>query len=135
MIMPASAIVPSIATKPNGTLKTRSAAATPIKPSGAVSSTSARREKLCSCSMSARHHHDDHHRRHDGDRLLALAGILDGAAGVDAVAGGQLRADAARAARSICWLTTGAWMPSFRSARTVIAGRRSRRQYTPCSKP
>ena len=52
MIIPDSAIVPSIATKPNGWLKTSMAAVTPISPSGAVSTTIATREKLCSCSMS-----------------------------------------------------------------------------------
>ena len=53
MIMPASAIVPSIATKPNGTRNTSRNKVTPINPSGAVSSTMMLREKLRSCSISS----------------------------------------------------------------------------------
>ena len=53
MIMPASAIRPSSATKPNGRLERRSAPVAPISPSGAVTNTSARREKLCSCTISS----------------------------------------------------------------------------------
>ncbi len=41
MIMPASAIVPSNATKPNGTRKIARTSDTPIMPSGAVNRTSA----------------------------------------------------------------------------------------------
>jgi len=52
MIMPDSAIVPSIATKPKGRLKARRNAVTPIIPSGAVSTTMMVREKLCNCSIS-----------------------------------------------------------------------------------
>ena len=48
MIMPASAINPSSATKPNGRLETSSAPVAPISPSGAVANTKASREKLCS---------------------------------------------------------------------------------------
>ena len=50
--MPNKAIVPSIATKPNGTRNTSRNRVTPIIPSGAVASTSAVREKLRSCSIS-----------------------------------------------------------------------------------
>ncbi len=46
MMMPDSAIVPSIATKPNGLPKASSASVTPISPSGAVSTTIAMRAKL-----------------------------------------------------------------------------------------
>ena len=53
MIMPASAITPSIATKPNGMLNVASISATPIMPSGAVSSTSAIFFMSCSCSINS----------------------------------------------------------------------------------
>ena len=52
MIMPLSAMVPSMATKPNGTLNTSRKATTPISPSGAVISTMTARGKLRSCSIS-----------------------------------------------------------------------------------
>ena len=53
MIMPASAIRPSSATKPNGLPAISSAPVAPIRPSGAVTNTSARREKLCSWIISS----------------------------------------------------------------------------------
>ncbi len=53
MMMPESAIVPSIATKPNGCPNSSSAAVTPIRPSGAVSTTISVREKLCSWIISS----------------------------------------------------------------------------------
>ena len=46
MMIPDSAIVPSIATKPNGLPKASSASVTPISPSGAVSTTISVRAKL-----------------------------------------------------------------------------------------
>ena len=49
MIMPASAIWPSSATNPNGAPNRLSASDAPMMPSGAVISTMASREKLCSC--------------------------------------------------------------------------------------
>src|ERR1700724_1172801 len=52
MIMPASAIRPSSATNPNGRLEISSAPVAPIRPSGAVTNTSASREKLCSWIIS-----------------------------------------------------------------------------------
>ena len=52
MIMPASAMTPSSATKPKGWRNTSSANATPMTPSGAVSTTMKVREKLFSCSIS-----------------------------------------------------------------------------------
>ena len=52
MMIPDSAIVPSIATNPNGLPKASSASVTPISPSGAVSTTIAVRAKLCSCTIS-----------------------------------------------------------------------------------
>ncbi len=51
MIIPASAIWPRSATKPKGAPKTLSASDEPMTPSGAVISTIASREKLCSCTM------------------------------------------------------------------------------------
>src|SRR5258708_7524767 len=48
MIMPASAISPSSATKPNGWFATLSPSDAPMIPSGAVRNTRIRREKLCS---------------------------------------------------------------------------------------
>ena len=52
MIMPASAINPSSATKPNGWLATFSPNDAPMMPSGAVRNTSSSREKLCSWIIS-----------------------------------------------------------------------------------
>ena len=52
MIMPDSAMVPSIATKPNGMPNASRATVTPIRPSGAVITTMSTRWKLCSCSIS-----------------------------------------------------------------------------------
>ncbi|MND59629.1 hypothetical protein D3C80_508310 [compost metagenome] len=52
MIIPDKAIVPSIATKPNGWRNTNRNSVTPINPSGAVRNTIAVREKLRSCSIS-----------------------------------------------------------------------------------
>ncbi|KAG0754952.1 hypothetical protein G6F22_020787 [Rhizopus arrhizus] len=53
MIMPASAIVPSSATKPNGARNSSRNRVAPMMPSGAVTSTIAAREKLRSCSISS----------------------------------------------------------------------------------
>ena len=53
MMIPASAINPSVATKPNGAPLSSSEAGTPIRPSGAVSSTIATRPNDCSCTMSS----------------------------------------------------------------------------------
>ena len=52
MIIPDKAMVPSIATKPNGLLNTSKNRVTPINPSGAVKNTIAMREKLRSCTIS-----------------------------------------------------------------------------------
>ena len=52
MIMPDSAIVPSMATKPKGLPKSNKAIVTPMIPSGAVSTTITVREKFCNCSIS-----------------------------------------------------------------------------------
>ena len=53
MIMPASAIRPSSATKPNGWLATFSPSEAPMMPSGAVRNTRISREKLCSWIISS----------------------------------------------------------------------------------
>ena len=53
MMMPASAMVPSMATKPKGRPETSSAATTPTMPSGAVSITISTSEKRRSCSISS----------------------------------------------------------------------------------
>ena len=52
VIMPINARMPRIATKPSGRLDRRSAAATPIRPSGATERTSTSREKLWSWNIS-----------------------------------------------------------------------------------
>lgn len=52
MIIPDSAMVPSIATKPNGWPNSSRNNATPMMPSGAVRKTMAEREKLLSCAIS-----------------------------------------------------------------------------------
>ena len=51
MIMPNIAIVPSIATNPNGTRSTSRNKTTPIRPSGAVNTTSMTRWKLRNCNI------------------------------------------------------------------------------------
>ena len=53
MIMPASAMMPSMAMKPMGVPVVSSAATTPMSPSGATLITSASWRKLPSCTMSA----------------------------------------------------------------------------------
>ncbi|MNJ76687.1 hypothetical protein D3C77_740200 [compost metagenome] len=53
MMMPNMAITPSMATKPKGLPNSSSAATTPIRPSGAVSTTISTRAKLCSCTISS----------------------------------------------------------------------------------
>ena len=52
MIMPASAMMPSVAMKPIGVLVVSSAVATPMRPSGATLITMASWRKLPSCTMS-----------------------------------------------------------------------------------
>jgi hypothetical protein len=51
MIIPKSAITPSIATKPKGMRNVARTSDTPIRPSGAVASTSAIFFMSCSCAM------------------------------------------------------------------------------------
>ncbi len=53
MMIPDSAIAPSIATKPKGMRNTSSPSVTPISPSGAVSTTISVREKLFSWIISS----------------------------------------------------------------------------------
>ena len=89
MIMPASAIRPSSATKPNGLPAISSAPVAPIRPSGAVTNTSARREKLCSWIISSAEHDHRHHGEDGGERAVRLGALLDRAAGLDAIAVGQ----------------------------------------------
>ncbi len=52
MIIPDSAMVPSIATKPNGWRNTIRNSTTPISPNGAVRNTITVREKLRNCTIS-----------------------------------------------------------------------------------
>ena len=53
MMIPNIAIVPSIATKPNGIRKRSSAVTTPMSPKGAVRTTISTRLKLCSWTISS----------------------------------------------------------------------------------
>ena len=86
MIMPASAIMPSSATKPNGRLEMSNAPVAPMMPSGAVANTSASREKLCSWIIRIASIGDCHDRENDGERRIRLHALLDRAARLDAVA-------------------------------------------------
>ena len=52
MIIPDNAMVPSIATKPNGLPNNSRNNVTPIRPKGAVRNTMTMREKLRSCTIS-----------------------------------------------------------------------------------
>ena len=52
MIIPDNAMVPSIATKPNGLPNSSRNSVTPIRPNGAVRNTITMREKLRNCTIS-----------------------------------------------------------------------------------
>jgi hypothetical protein len=134
MIIPASAMTPRSATKPNGAPATRSAATAPIAPSGAVSSTSASLEKLRSCTM----------RRASVPRIMAgktanreaLALALSSTAppisrrtppGSDARNGASAASSWAE--------TVGGWIPGRTSPRTVRVSSRLRRQRIGSSVP
>mgnify|MGYP003445401271 CR=1 FL=1 len=56
MMMPISAIMPSMATNPNGSRNASKPIATPTTPNGAVINTIAASEKLCNCSISNASH-------------------------------------------------------------------------------
>ena len=90
MIMPASAISPSSATKPNGWLAMFSPSEAPMMPSGAVRNTRISREKLCSWIISSVSITSDHQRKQHEDRGIALGGFLERAAHLDPV--GRLQA-------------------------------------------
>ena len=92
MMMPNMAITPSMATKPKGWPNSSSVATTPIRPSGAVSTTIMTREKLLQLHHQQRQHHHQHDRHLGVDRVLALGAFLDGAADLDAIADRQLLA-------------------------------------------
>ena len=93
MSMPASAISPSSATKPNGLWARLSAIEAPTMPSGAVKNTIASREKLCIWIISSVSMVDDHDREQHEDRAVALLRFLDRAAHLDAIARRQRFAD------------------------------------------
>ena len=93
MIMPQSAVMPRIATKPSGAWNMSSAATTPISPSGAVRNTMNIREKLCSCSIRIVRIVTSITGKTASERTVGLVAFLDGAADVDAIAGRQLRFD------------------------------------------
>ena len=52
MIMPASAMMPSRATKPKGARNSSRANAAPITPKGAVTNTRKVRDRFCNCTIS-----------------------------------------------------------------------------------
>ena len=127
-IMPISARMPRIATKPSGRLNTSSASTTPIRPSGSMATTMASRRKLTSMHHHDREHQHDH-QRHDrehrgaGDRAL-LVQAAGGDLVVAAAAWRRTRRSSARARRPRC----RAARRGVTSARTVSVGTRSRRQ-------
>ena len=130
--MPDKAIVPSIATNPNGLSNTNNAIVTPIKPKGAVSSTKNTREKLCSCSISK----VSTTTKNSGAPLATEAPPLADSSTAPPVSmlmpSGKLALISASFS-SICAETTGACMLPRRCARTVSEGTRLRRQIMPSS--
>ena len=134
MMMPASAMKPSMATKPKGAPVIRRAAVTPIRPSGAVSTTIATRPKDCICTMSS----DSMTSSMRGMMAFTLAWPFALSSTAPAV---SIRWPAGRAARMAASLgrtaavATGAWTPGAVSPRTRIIGVRARRQTTGCSRP
>src|SRR5262249_42556890 len=87
VIMPSSARMPRMATKPSGLPDTSSAATTPISPSGPTLSTRNSRWKLRNWTISTLSRHPPPHARHD--RRLRFLALLDGAAGDDPVGARQ----------------------------------------------
>ena len=130
--MPESAIVPSMATKPNGLSNTNNAIVTPIMPKGAVSITKNTREKLCSCKISS----VSTATKNKGAPLATDAPPLADSSTAPPVSTeipkGKLALMLANFS-SICAETTGACMLPCKLARTIMLGSRSRCQITPCS--
>ena len=93
MIMPASAIRPSSATKPNGWLATLSPNEAPIMPSGAVRNTSSSREKLCNWIISSVSITITISGNSTKIEALPLAEFLKSAAGLDPVGRLEMIAD------------------------------------------
>ena len=96
VIMPSSARMPRMATKPSGLPDSSSAPTTPISPSGPTLSTMNSRWKLCSWNISTVSMMKQHH-RHDGeDRGLRLGTLLHRAADRDGIARRQRLAASSR---------------------------------------
>ena len=93
MIMPASAISPSSATKPNGRLETSSAPVAPINAERRRDEDQSEAREALQLNHQQRQHDDRHHREHDDERGVRLDAFLDGAAGLDAVAHRKRRLD------------------------------------------
>jgi hypothetical protein len=77
MMMPESAIVPSIATKPNGFPNNKSASVTPISPRGAVNTTIRHPRKAPELNHQQRQHDDDEQRHARNNRFLSFRRILE----------------------------------------------------------
>ena len=135
MMMPDSAIVPSIATKPNGLSNTSSADGDADQAERRGQHDHQRAREALQLEHQQRQHDEDQQRHAGGDRLLALRRILDRAADFDAVAERQRARGRRRAAARSRWSTSGPCASPLTSARTVIVGRRSRRQMMPSSRP
>ena len=130
--MPDSAIVPSMATKPNGWLNNNSPIVTPIKPKGAVSNTKNTREKLFSCKISSVSTTTKNKGAPLATDALPLADSSTAPPVSMATPSGKLALISANFS-SICAETTGACRPPRKCARTIMDGSRLRRQITPSS--
>ena len=132
IIMPLNAIVPNIATKPNGWLNSNKPIVTPIKPKGAVSNTKNVREKLFSCKINS----VKTTTKNKGAPLATEAAPLADSSTAPPVSSVIPYGKLARISvnfSSICADTTGACSLPRRCARTVSDGTRLRRQITPSS--
>src|SRR5260370_23743401 len=85
MILPASAISPSRATKPNGRLERSSAPVAPISRRGAVVNTQGQPREALQPNHQDRQHHDGHEWEHGDQRAICLDALLDRSSGLDAV--------------------------------------------------
>ena len=98
MMIPDSAIVPSIATKPNGLPNASSASVDADQAERRGQHDHRVRAKLFNCIISSVSTHDDEQRHAGDDRLLPRRRVLDRAAHLDPVAERQRGAERRRAA-------------------------------------
>ena len=83
MIMPASAMMPSVAMKPIGVFVVSSAVATPMRPSGATLITMASLAEASELHHEHREHQGDHERKLGQQGGVALRALFDRAAGLE----------------------------------------------------